>query len=428
MVAAERVPREGPLVFAANHINGLVDPALLLLALPRVPRFLAKSTLWHAVILRPFLRLAAAIPVYRRGDPGVDPAANEKTFAHCHAVLAAGGAIAIFPEGRSHNEPALVPLHTGVSRIVLEAEATRGPLGTRIVPVGLTFEDKGRFRSRVLVNVGDPIDPAAQCARYREDPREAVRELTERVREALRAVTLNYPSWREARLIERAAEIYQRPRSELPGETALADRFPIRKAFIDGYETLSARVPERVAAVAEAVESYDALLAYHGLHDRQVAASYPLPGVGRFVAKSLVVMLVRLPLAVAGTVLNGPAFWAVHAVASRLGTTPDVLATYKLFGSLLFYPGLWLASAAVAWQALGPAPAVVVLAIAAPSGVVALRFFERRRFFFGEARAYFRLHATHRAAAALEARRNAVLDAVRQLAAQVAGAEPANGR
>lgn len=434
VVGAANVPRNGPLVFAANHINGLVDPALLLVALPRQPRFLAKSTLWQKVIVRPFLELAAAIPVYRRSDPGVDASQNEDTFARCHAVLAAGGAIALFPEGRSHNEPALVPLKTGISRIVLEAEERYGGIGTRIVPVGLTFEDKGRFRSRVLIRIGQPVDPAAELDDYQHAPREAVRALTERVREGLKTVTLNFPSWHEARLIERAAELYARPQSELPSETPLAARFAVLKAFIAGYLALRERAPERLAAVASAVASYDELLARHRLRDRQVAARYPADGVLRFAAKSLLLLLVRLPLAALGTALNGLPFWTVHMVAPRMGKTPDVLATYKLFGSLVFYPLSWIVAASLLSGWLGWPMGVAAFLLAPLTGVIALRFWERRSFFLGEARAYLMLRGARQGKApagadgegidALDQRRGAVLDAVRGLVAEIESERP----
>ena len=48
----------------------------------------------------------------------------------------------------------------------------------RIVPVGLTFDAKGLFRSRALVRVGEPIDPAGERGRLRRDASAAVRRLT----------------------------------------------------------------------------------------------------------------------------------------------------------------------------------------------------------------------------------------------------------
>ena len=75
-----------------------------------------------------------------------------------------------FPEGISHDEPELQPLKTGAARIALGAMERHGPLPVRIVPVGLTFEEKGVFRSRALLVVGEAIDPSGEAA---TDEREA---------------------------------------------------------------------------------------------------------------------------------------------------------------------------------------------------------------------------------------------------------------
>lgn len=412
VVGAEQVPRSGPVVFVANHTNGLVDPALLLGFLARRPYFLGKSTLWDMAILRPFLWLAAAIPVYRRQD-SVDVSKNVDVFARCHEVLHVGGAIAIFPEGTSHNQPELVELKTGVSRIVLEAEAKYGGLGTRLVPVGLVFEAKSRFRSRALVLVGRPIDPVAEVERYRQDPRQGVRELTERVRVALEEVTLNFPSWQEARLIERAAEIFERPESELPAERPLSERFALRKDFIAAYRFLKEAHPAKVARVAEAVRAYDRLLATWRLSDPQVASKYPPASVARFAVRSLGLLGVRMPLAILGTLINLLPCLAVSRVVRWRVETPDVLATYKVIASLVFFPVNWLALTLAAGLAWGWIAAAGV-ALAGPlTGWVALRFHERREHFLRQARAFLVLRGAAERAGELRARR-------RQISAQVA--------
>ena len=122
VVGVERVPRSGPLVIVANHRNALVDPLLLIATLPRTLRPVAKAPLFRHPILAPFLRLAGALPVHRRQDPGSEPGENARTFEAVAAALEAGGAILIFPEGVSQPEPVLMPLRTGVARMVLGTE------------------------------------------------------------------------------------------------------------------------------------------------------------------------------------------------------------------------------------------------------------------------------------------------------------------
>ena len=147
-------PPSGPLLLLPNHPNSLLDPAVIWATSGRDVRFLAKSTLFNGP-LRPLLSGAGAIPVYRKLDQGVDVSKNTETFAAVDAALGHGDAVCIFPEGVSHSTGRLVPLRTGAARMALSAARA----GTRValVPVGLNFERKTTFRSRVTVVYGTPF-------------------------------------------------------------------------------------------------------------------------------------------------------------------------------------------------------------------------------------------------------------------------------
>jgi glycerol-3-phosphate O-acyltransferase / dihydroxyacetone phosphate acyltransferase len=363
VTGAAAVPAGRPLLYVANHNNGLVDPMLVLGFLPGRPRFLAKNTLWDVAVLRPFLALARVIPVYRPRDTGFDPARNEESFRRCREVLEAGGAVALFPEGKSHSAPALAELKTGAARILLGlSPAARRALA--LVPVGLVFDAPGAFRSRVLVAVGESVDGErlglleggdADDADAGTDPAEgdAVRRVTDAIAAALAEVTLSYGSWEEARLLARVADLWLQPDPELPAQPPLAERFAARRRVLERYRELARARPERLAALAAAVVAYDERLSALGLRDEQVGAAYPLPSVLRFVGESLWLLLVRVPLAAVGTALDYAPYricgWA-GALAAR---DPDQPATFKLFGGILLFPLTWAIEAAVAWRFLG---------------------------------------------------------------------------
>jgi 1-acyl-sn-glycerol-3-phosphate acyltransferase len=184
VAGAEQLPAEGPTVVVANHTNGLVDGLLLIARLDRYPRFLGKSTLFRILPLKPFLRLAGVVPVYRAAD-GEGTGHNDETFARCRELLGQGGVIAIFPEGISHDEASLQPLRTGAARIALGAAFDEHAPDVTVVPIGLLYDAKARFRSRALINLGPPICVDECATAYADDPHGAARLLTDRVRAAL---------------------------------------------------------------------------------------------------------------------------------------------------------------------------------------------------------------------------------------------------
>src|SRR5918911_3612689 len=141
IVNAECIPAGAPVIFAVNHPNGLIDPLFLLCFAPRPVSFLAKAPLFAMPVIGWFVRGLDSIPVYRKQDNVAG--SNRETFAKARALLARGGAIAIFPEGTTHSDPRLRELKTGAARIALGASLPR----VVIVPVGLYYTAKQTFRS-----------------------------------------------------------------------------------------------------------------------------------------------------------------------------------------------------------------------------------------------------------------------------------------
>jgi hypothetical protein len=365
-----------------------------------MPRFLAKSTLWNNPVVRPLLALAQSIPVHRQQDGAVDPRENERTFERCRAELAAGSAVAVFPEGVSHHEPELQPLKTGAARIALGAEAERGPLGLRIVPIGLTFEQKFRFRSRALLTVGPPIETPRSAAGAGD--REAVLRLTDSIDAGLREVTSNFRSWEEAALVAQAVEVF----AGGSGPLALHELAPLGRRFAAAYAALVQRDPARVAALVEELRGYVAELEREGLSDRLVRADW-LRARRRGLAR-LLGLFAQAPLAGIGALLNVLPYQLVRRIARRVEHEPDQPATFKLLASLVLYPLTWLVEASLGAR-LGGSGFGCALALAGPlGGWFAVRFSERAGGLARAARAWLKLSREPARFASLRARRESL--------------------
>ncbi|HEX6883052.1 MAG TPA: lysophospholipid acyltransferase family protein [Planctomycetota bacterium] len=404
------VPERGPVLLVGNHPNGLVDPVLVAGTTRRTVRFLGKAPLFEMPILGSVMRGLEALPVYRPQD-GADTQENARTFEAVHAALARGELVCLFPEGKSHDEPALAELKTGAARMALGAEARAGfALGVQIVPVGLVYRAKPSFRSRVAVWTGAPVAIADLRERFARDEREAVRTLTERIAASLRAVTLELERWEDLPLLELAERILFDERE---------GRLARLQAFARALRELRARDPGRVDDLAQRIAAFRERLKRLGLdaHDlrKKLEEPYRPAAVARYVARSLLVLAVGLPLALLGTLL-----WLVpHRLAGALPkrfATPDTLATQRILAAFLFFP-LWLALvvAVVGWRC-GALPAVLLALAAAPLGLAALAYRDWRRSLHAEVRTFLRLVGRTRLRELLLAERNELkraLEAVR---------------
>jgi 1-acyl-sn-glycerol-3-phosphate acyltransferase len=343
--------REGrPTLIVANHFNGLVDPVLIVAGMRRLPRFMAKGTLWKVVPARPFLRLAGIVPVHRASDG--DTAGNAEVFARVVDELADDGTVAIFPEGTTHDEPRLAEVRTGAARIAALAWAGPAP-DLVIVPVGITYEDKVAIRSRVLLRSGPPLRSDVLGRSVSIEDHEAVHQLTERIGEAITALSPDYASRLEAGGLGRAAEVtLRRGEQRVP----LADRERLARRLADLDDEPRQRVINEVAR-------YELGLDLVGVSD---PAINPVPTTRHLLWRLLriaVPMVLVAPFAVAGFFINTiPAL--IVAAAGRAVTAPVTKGTVRVLVGMVVFPLTWLALAV--WDVGGGVLEGVLRAVAFP--------------------------------------------------------------
>jgi glycerol-3-phosphate O-acyltransferase/dihydroxyacetone phosphate acyltransferase len=386
-----RVPARGPVIFVLNHPSGLIDPAFLLCLAPRRVSFLAKAPLFRTPVIGFFCRALEAIPVHRRQDAGSDPSQNRETFDTARAVLARGGAIAIFPEGASHSDPKLRPLKTGAARIAFGAAAALTQSASiTIVPAGLYYRAKRTFRSAALLHFGEPFTvESVALAPGEEPPATPVRDLTARIEQALAAVTLQAEQAEALALVERAQRIVSAQDETPATRPSLAAELGLRRRLLAGYELVRAQWPERCAALAARIDRYEAALRAAGLDPRQLAPGRFTPGrVARYVGTAALVLSLLLPAALVGVVVHYPAYRVVGFVATSMAKgADDALASIKVLAAMVLFPLTWSGVAAAAWLKRGPEAGVLALAVAPLTAYAALVFFERLDRIIGGARA-----------------------------------------
>lgn len=158
MRGLDNIPNTGPVVIAANHITNF-DPfttAYLVWRAGRVPRFLAKSSVFKIPVFGWVVRYTGQIPV-ERGGGGPDP------LAAAARLIDEELAVIVYPEGTLTRDPDEWPMRgkAGAVRLALRHNIPLVPVAhwgvQQILP-----RYKGTFslfpRKNIEMLVGAPLD------------------------------------------------------------------------------------------------------------------------------------------------------------------------------------------------------------------------------------------------------------------------------
>jgi cytidylate kinase len=185
--ALDEIPREGPVIFAANHISN-ADPVVIGAWLtPRLGRrlhWLAKREIFDWPIVGWAAAHGGIHPVDRSG-------ADIEAFRLAKRILDEGQPLFVFPEGTRSPDGRLQRAKDGVAMLALRT-------GAPVVPIGIADSDrvwpKGRKLprpgGRITVTVGRPFQLADELppgARGREAKALATTALMRRIAELLPA-------------------------------------------------------------------------------------------------------------------------------------------------------------------------------------------------------------------------------------------------
>jgi 1-acyl-sn-glycerol-3-phosphate acyltransferase len=388
VVGLEQVPRKSPVIFVLNHPNALVDPAFLLCLAPRRVSFLAKSPLFRIPILGFFVRALDSLPVYRRQDDGEDVSKNRETFVAARKLLGRGGTIGICPEGVSHDEPGLRPIKTGAARIALGAVSTGEVAELKIVPAGLYYTSKTKFRSAVLLYFGKPIAVApVEMENDGHPPRGAVRELSNRIECALREVILDAEHEEALQTISRAERIFSsEPDDE--GEDSLADELQLQQRFIKAYTILREQAPERLRKLEVRMSRFEEELTQAGVDPEDLSPPSSTLAVFRHLITRIFLFIVLIVPATAGFLVHYPAYRLGGYLATRFSRDEDdVISTVKIISAMLLFPLTWLVAVALAYKLQGWELSLAAGIVLPLVGYLAIRFFEGFDSFLGGLRA-----------------------------------------
>lgn len=384
VVGMERMPVEGPVLLASNHPNALVDALVVGCTLRRPVVLTAKATLLENSVTRILLRTVGVVPLRRASDalrPGgdgvLDPARNADAFAAVLDALEAGGVVLLFPEGKSHSDPALAPLKTGLARIAIMARVERQLASVPIVPIGLTFERKWEPRSRVLMHLGAPI--------ISDEPNDAV-ALTQRVEAGLRSVTLNFRSADEARWLFSISTVLaevldefrplHRPDPPLADQVRVAHRIV---AIVPELPDLDREIGARVERFLSRLATFEHLLEKNAVAASDVQMSTSTAAGTWFAIREASIAGLAGPLALWGRVNHWVPLRIARSLALRKSRTPDEPAMNTIVAGLLLVLAFYITQISLVVWWLGGVTAVLYGASLPLSATWDFRYADRLR-------------------------------------------------
>jgi len=156
-VGVENIPKDKPVLFAANHQNAFLDPVVIGIKLKKPLYYMVRADIFKKKAVARLLWSINMMPIFRKRDGGNTVKKNEAVFDKCYGLLKSNKPILIFAEGNQGNQKKLRPLQKGVFRMGLGAEEKYEGIDVHIVPVGLYYSDTVNMGAKMLINFGKPI-------------------------------------------------------------------------------------------------------------------------------------------------------------------------------------------------------------------------------------------------------------------------------
>ncbi|GEK81386.1 1-acyl-sn-glycerol-3-phosphate acyltransferase [Agrococcus baldri] len=176
----EHIPATGAFVLSPNHYSE-IDPLVMAVAIwksGRVPRFMAKASLFDIPVVGRILKAAGQIPVERSGRPS----AHGEPMAAARTLVRDELGVIIYPEGSLTRDPELWPMRgkTGAVRMALEAGVPLIPAahwGTQHLMPRYGKGIRPFPRKHIQILFGPPVDLSSFAGKTDQQSMNAATEL-----------------------------------------------------------------------------------------------------------------------------------------------------------------------------------------------------------------------------------------------------------
>lgn len=176
VLGLENVPREGPVILAANHASWW-DPPIVGCSVDRQVHFMAKEEWFNTPVLGKAIAWLGAIPVKRHS-------ADLGSLKRSLKVLSEGRVFGIFPEGTRSRTGQMLKPEPGVAWVALKGRAS-------VVPVAIM--SSFRWFAPLTVKIGKPLDLSSYYDLRMDGP--GLERISQEIMDAIAALMGNSPAY-----------------------------------------------------------------------------------------------------------------------------------------------------------------------------------------------------------------------------------------
>lgn len=251
-IGEENIPKNGPIIFIANHPSALIDPLVVSILIRKKLHFIAGAEFFGKGFKSWLLREQYnMIPVYRPKEGNGKNVDNTEMFSECYKRLDKDGAILVFPEGSSVTQNRLRSLKTGTLRILAGFNKVSPDKVVHVIPLGLNYSSAHQFRSNILMKIGPPID-SEQLPLNADDP-QAIKDLTQVLENSLQQEIFHIEDYKLNPLV---TNIYELLRHNIISEKESEEKFKVRKELIKVISHFQETEPETVQLTKDLILTY----------------------------------------------------------------------------------------------------------------------------------------------------------------------------
>lgn len=332
---AQYLEHEGPMIIIANHPNTLMDAWMVGYVCKQPIYYMAKGTFFNTPFKKWLLTGLNMIPINRKVDGKVEGVNNADSFEACYRILEQGKTLVIFPEGNSFPERQLRQLKSGTARIALETEKrNNGELNLKVVPMGIFYAQAEKFRSSVLITIGQGINVTDHLEMFRENSSLAAKKLTEKFRLILERVLVTTENSDQEQMIEELFHFLRKKEDAANIEKGAAFMQELKERI----EEIQLLRPYMIAEIQQLLQSIrwqsEKLEIQADFINRRFRSRLYLMQV----SLSILFLLIGMPLFVFGLVHNFLQYKLTDLLIPRLTKYVEYYAALGVLIGLILYP------------------------------------------------------------------------------------------